>query len=96
MRACLPPVPRGALQTHLGEEPPPLPVAQLLGGRRRSSSAGPSHGRQLPRRLAKALWGLGHWVSALQAGGPANLLPTVLTPLLGGFWGIDPCPSTSK
>ena len=82
------------LQTHLGEEPPPLPVAQLeVGG---AVPLQDLQGRQLLLPLGEGPVGRGA-PSAPPGGGRPTSLPTVLTSLLGVFLeGPTPARSTSK
>lgn len=82
------------LQTHLGEEPPPLPVSQFeVGG---TVPLQDLHGRQLLLPLGEGPVGRGSW-SAPPGGGRPTSLPTVLTSLLGAFLeGPTPAGSTSK
>lgn len=81
------------LQTHLGEESPPLLVQLEVGG---SVPLQDLRGRQLLRLLGEGPVGRGSW-SAPPGGGRPTSLPTVLTSLLGAFLeGPTPAGSTSK
>ena len=86
--------PAGAPQTHLGEEPPPLPVAQLeVGG---AVPLQDLHGRQLLLPLGEGPVGRGSRSLPPGSGRPISL-PTVLTLLPGALLeGPTPAGSTSK